>query len=698
MRTTVFHILNYFRILCFNQATIACCLLPVTLVSLSFHSISGQNSLRQRDILVDKAREINLPQCLIKDNSWIKLPGYKDRQFWENLPANIRESYISRAQSLFDYNWPTMKATDFLEIIRSGERIERIQNANLNALTSLAMGELVEGKGRFIDQIINGVWYFCEQTWWGWSAHFYLQQAPNGLPDVNEPTIDLGVGETANNLAWTWYLFKEEFDKIHPLISLRLKDELTKKVLIPYYTRDDFWWMGDRKEGYSVNKPENPWYNYKNDLNPNLLVSAKITGSGVNNWNPWVNYNMLNCILLLESDPVKKQTGVEKVIRCIDNFPNSYPDDGGCNEGPMYWGAAGAKLYDCLSLLKNVTGGNFDVFDNPLIKNIGTYICAANIHAPYFLDFADADASGNGSPFEVYEFGKAVKDQRMQQFGAFLANKSNWGTRSFSGQIVRQIEQLSKINEIKNATAKEALMADFWLPDTEIGGGRDAEGSYKGFYFGAKGGNNAESHNHNDDGSCVMYFDGKPCLIDLGREAYSAKTFSAQRYEIWTMQSQYHNLPVINGINQHEGGQYKAKNTSFLADKDKVIFSTDISGDYPAEANVNRWIRTYTLNRGKNFIINDKFDLKSKNGITSSNLMTYCKAKELSPGILQFEGEGFTLNMTYNAKLLKPKIEFYEIKDSNLHRYWPNGVTRVVMEFIKPGLQGNSVMTFAAAK
>lgn len=650
----------------------------VTFVCLSsfvvLNPTSGQSTFKERNIFANKAREIDFPNSLLKDNSWIKLPTYKDRQFWEALPANIREAYISKAESLLNYEWQTMKATDFLEIIHSGERRERVQNANLNALTSLVMGELVEGKGRFIDQIINGVWYFCEQTWWGWSAHFYLQQAPNGLPDVNEPTIDLGVGETANNLAWTWFLFKDEFDKVHPLISKRVKDELTKKVLVPYYSRDDFWWMGNRKEGYSVNKPGNPWINYKNDLNPNLLVSAKITGSGVNNWNPWVNYNMLNCILLLESDPVKRQAGVEKVIRCIDNFPNSYPEDGGCSEGPMYWAVAGGAMFESLKVLKNATNGKFDVFDNPLIKNIGTYFCMANIHAPYFLDFADADAKGAGNPFLVYEYGKAIKDARMQQFGAYLAKLSNWGTRSFSGQIIKQIDQLSEIDEIRKAGAKEALPADFWLPDTQVAGGRDAEGNYKGFYFGAKGGHNAESHNHNDVGSGVMYYDGKPCLIDLGREAYTAKTFSPQRYEIWTMQSLYHNVPVINGIAQKEGGRYKAKNSIFNADKSKVTFSTEISGAYPSEANVKNWTRTYTLLRGKSFSISDKYELNSKGvGITSSNLMTYCKVKELTPGLLRFEGEDFNLNMSYDSRLLKPKIEFYEVKDSSLHRYWPTG-------------------------
>jgi hypothetical protein len=94
-----------------------------------------------------------------------------------------------------------------------------------------------------------------------------------------------------------------------------------------------------------------------------------------------------------------------------------------------------------------------------------------------------------------------------------------------------------------------------------------------------------------------MYFDGKPCLIDLGRETYNAKTFSSKRYEIWTMQSGYHNLPVINGIEQSPGNNFKAKNSVFSADEKKVSFSTDIAGAYPATASVASWIRSYTLIR-----------------------------------------------------------------------------------------------------
>ncbi|MCX6328709.1 MAG: heparinase II/III family protein [Bacteroidia bacterium] len=636
-------------------------------VLLFFQPVKAELKSKERNILAKEAKAIDLAKVLIIDNSWNKLPGYKDREYWQNLPENIRKEYIEKAEGYLKYNWPVVKATDYLEFIRSGDRRQEAYSACSNALISLVMGELVEGKGRFIDQIINAVWYYSEQTWWGWSAHLGSQKVGAGLPDINDAYVDLGVGEVTSNLSWTYYLFKEEFDKVHPLISKRLFQEIWNKALAPYFVRDDFGYMGFK-------------------------------GGRQNNWNPWINYNMLTSYLLLEKDPAKKAAEVQKIINSLDKFLNGYSDDGGCDEGPSYWGAAGALLYESLEMLKDVTAGKFDVFDDSLIQNIGKYFYKVNIHAPYFINFADADAKTGGDASAVYRYGKAIKDVQMQQFGAYLAKISNWGDRAIGGKIGEQIRDLGLIKEIRNADAKEALVSDFWFPDTEIAGARDKEESFNGFFFGAKGGFNAESHNHNDVGSCLMYYDSKPCLIDLGREEYVAKTFSSKRYEIWTMQSGYHNLPVINGVDQMQGAKYKAKNSTFHANTKSATFITEIAGAYPENAQVKSWIRGYTLNRGKSFVISDKYELNKKSDtVTSSNLITCCKVTLVKPGLLKFEGDGFTMNMSYNSKVVTPKIEFIEVTDRSLKRYWPNGVYRVKLEFNNPGLKGGQQIVFTKA-
>ena len=192
------------------------------LLLLSCFAASGF-STEKRDLLQKESEEIGLENALIEDFAKIGLPTYKDRDFWDKIPENLRKQYILEAEGNLDYDWPVVKATDYLEIIRSGDRMQSVYAAPRSALMALVMGELMEGKGRFMDQIINGVWYYSKQTWWGWSAHL---PDPRGLPDIHKPSIDLGVGEIASILSWTWHLFHESFDEIHPLISLRLKDEI----------------------------------------------------------------------------------------------------------------------------------------------------------------------------------------------------------------------------------------------------------------------------------------------------------------------------------------------------------------------------------------------------------------------------------------------------------------------------------------
>ena len=113
----------------------------------TFSTLSAELKPRERNILASEAKTIDLARVLVTDNSWIKLPDYKNRPFWQNLPAGIRQEYITKAESYLKYDWPVVKATDYLEFIRSGDRRQEVYAACSDALNSLVMGELVEGKG-----------------------------------------------------------------------------------------------------------------------------------------------------------------------------------------------------------------------------------------------------------------------------------------------------------------------------------------------------------------------------------------------------------------------------------------------------------------------------------------------------------------------------------------------------------------------
>ena len=95
--------------------------------------------------------------------------------------------------------------------------------------------------------------------------------------------------------------------------------------------------------------------------------------------------------------------------------------------------------------------------------------------------------------------------------------------------------------------------------------------------LGAKFGSNGDSHNHNDTGSITVYKDGRTFLIDIGVESYTKKTFSPQRYEIWTMQSAWHNLPTFDGVQQLPGAEYAAREVCTAENS----ITGELAGAYP---------------------------------------------------------------------------------------------------------------------
>src|SRR5699024_8034732 len=117
-----------------------------------------------------------------------------------------------------------------------------------------------------------------------------------------------------------------------------------------------------------------------------------------------------------------------------------------------------------------------------------------------------------------------------------------------------------------------APAGDVWYPSVGIFAAR--RGSW---VLGAKMGGNGDSHNHNDTGSVTVYKDGCPFLIDVGVESYTRKTFSPQRYEIWTMQSGWHNLPTFDGVMQLPGREYAAQDIQL----GQGSISAELAGAYP---------------------------------------------------------------------------------------------------------------------
>ena len=591
-------------------------------------------------------------------DDWHPFPTIDEPEAWDKFPEEIKDFFIQQGEEFLDYNWPVIPATAALDFVRSGNRTNysSVSFERRQALTSLVMAEIFEREDRFTDQIINGIWAVCEETYWGISAHISAQKAGPGLPDVKEPTVDLFAAETSAQLAWTLYLVGSSLDEHSPLIRERIEYEIDRRVLTPNLVRDDFWWMG-------------------------------VPDRDLNNWTPWICSNWLPSLLLIEKDEHRKIEGVYKIMTIIDRFLNPYPADGGCDEGPGYWNEAGAALFNNLEMLYDYSGKQVDVYQESLIQNIGTYIAKVFIQYPYSINFADASAIVHPDPAVVYLYGKRIDNQMMMGYGAFLArqrfkNGVNLGY-SFGALGRRQLPMLFHMSEILDYEAKVPLLNDFWLPDIQVMGARSYQNSNKSLYLAAKGGHNAESHNHNDIGNFIVYLNGSPAIIDVGVETYTRKTFSEERYTIWTMQSAYHSLPTVNGLMQSPGRDYKAQKVSFSATKKNVLFNLDISAAYPEEAGINELNRSLTLNRGKEIVLHDKFQLDKADNQLDMNMITHFLVESNDPGKLVMVNRIVSedrLLLTYDPDLFDLKVEKIPVDDGRLSQVWGNELIRLIFK------------------
>lgn len=612
---------------------------------------------KAQNLISGKYPAAELKQLLVPQAKWTPFPRLNDRAGWAKADPASGKAIIQKAEGFINYEWPGVPAIKSLQIVRNGNRSEYevISFKKREVLGTLLIAELYENKGRFIDPIINGVWSICEESFWGSPAH--LPKGPQylGLHDVSAPFVELFSAETATFLAWVDYYLGEKLDAVSPQIRKRIYNETNRRIFEPLMTK---------AHGF---------------------MTSNANGRRPNNWNPWICSNWLNAVLLLEKDDAKRTAAVSKILGVLDNFLNPHPVDGGCDEGPGYWGAAAASLYDNIAMLNLATNNAFSyVYKDEKFRNMGQFIYKAQISEKYFLNFADADPQPGMAASMIYRYGKDINDPAMMEFGAYyMTDKDKSSVGRF--HYFRNFYSLFMQEEFDKAKKGLPLPADVWWPDLQVMVSRDQAGSTKGFFVAAKGGNNDESHNHNDIGNYVVYYDGLPVLIDIGRGSYTAKTFSAQRYDIWYNCSDYHNVPTVNGKTQPAGAKFKATNVAYKTSSSTSQMSMDIAASYPPEAGIIKWQRSIKLNKGKNVQVEDGMQLKAAGDFTQ-HLMTCFPAEVVKPGTLVIHAKQ-DFYITYPAKRLQATIErvpLETMEDKGVKEKWGEEIYRINLKSISP--------------
>jgi hypothetical protein len=206
-----------------------------------------------------------------------------------------------------------------------------------------------------------------------------------------------------------------------------------------------------------------------------------------------------------------------------------------------------------------------------------------------------------------------------------------------------------------------------------------------GWFVAAKGGHNNESHNHNDIGTFTLYVNGVPMFVDAGVGTYTKKTFSKDRYTIWSMCSDWHNLPVINGITQKNGREFHSASVKAVNGKSAKTFALDIVGAYPEESGCQSWVRDYRLT-SKVLTITDTYALKERKGADIENFMVqgvvYMTGETTPAGYLVKNGEivvgndDVYMSLSYPAGIT-PSVEVKELDDPRFTKVWGDKLRKI---------------------
>lgn len=137
-------------------------LLTLLLLAIAFNAQAWE----ERNLLQKAADISRLKQTLVLNQKWVPYPSYTDRAGWEKMAGVHKQEILEKGEKALEFQWIVVKATDYLEFEKSGSRqiMEAPFGANINALKDLVLAELVEGEGRFMNQIVNGVWFFLRNV------------------------------------------------------------------------------------------------------------------------------------------------------------------------------------------------------------------------------------------------------------------------------------------------------------------------------------------------------------------------------------------------------------------------------------------------------------------------------------------------------------------------------------------------------
>lgn len=572
---------------------------------------------------------------------------------------------VQQARADLGRPWPWPSARAFARYWRDGDRMEyeaavrgRQQRLSRAAVLAAVQGE--SGDPAALDEVADGVTALCEQSTWCWPAHDDTNEVRSAVvPTVTAPFLDLGAGEVVGQLAWVDHLLGDLLDDRYPGLRDRIRHEAAVRVLRPFVGRRDWHWIG--------------------------------TPGDVHNWNPWIHGNVILAGLQLAEDAERG----EIVALCLEGlqvYVDSFPADGAVDEGVDYWWNGALRALEALAVLRHASGGELGAVPDQLSLSVA-FPHRMHLGRDWYVNLADASARAEEDlPWQaLHEVASQVGDEDARRHAA--AHRVP-GTPVASaahglGRLLRALVDPGWAS----ATGRSPLPQDSWFGSTQVLLARSVGGSGDGLSMASKGGHNGENHNHNDVGSFVVALRGVPVVVDAGRPTYSAATFGPQRYDIWTMQSDWHNVPQVRGTGQAVGADHAAHHVEVQVGPDLSGTTMDLAAAYDRD-DIRSWRRRTFLHREAGQVrVEDTWDLAPMGGASQPvlHLLLAGQVEQVGAGLVvtALEGAGL-VRVGFDPEPASVRLTPRVMDDPVLSRVWGENLVRVT---VVPGGGASGSMT-----
>ncbi len=327
------------------------------------------------------------------------------------------------------------------------------------------------------------------------------------------------------------------------------------------------------------------------------------------NWNQVCHGGLLTgALAVAETDGEIADKIVAGAVERLPLALGQYDPDGAWGEGVGYWNYA--TRYTCygLSALETALGTDFGVGDREGLSK--ALDCPLYMAGPtgHFLTFADAGENSRARP-------EAAVFYLARRFGSALHADNE---HALLARYPKECEPLHLVWYVKPGAGDngELPLDKFFRGSVPVAVMRSAWGDENALFVGVKAGYNQVNHGHLDLGNFIVDALGVRWATDLGSDDYNLPDYwdsgpGGGRWQYYRLNSQSHNVPLIDGADQNAAAVSKV--VSHFSDADSSGVVIDLSSAYPAATSVMRGVRMVG-GRGA-VLVQDEFDLAAPHEI-----------------------------------------------------------------------------------